>query len=363
MTSSTLAGSGSDLTPDWFTRVLRDSSALDGGSVTAVELQQVSGGLSTLMMRATLSYDQEADAGPRSVIVKFPHDDAQTFATANAMGLYTHELRFYQEVAPMLEAVSIPTCYLAELDPTSGRFTLVLEDLAAHSAPGDVLSRYGVEQCKQAIDELVRFQAPVWNSARAQALDWLADEARVLGFFDAPPLGLEPFVRRFGPRLDPEHLNVCQRLSPRIGEWVRNWTPPTVIQHGDYRTDNMMFGTRPGAPAVTVLDFQTLRLGPPEVDLGFFLGSALDTDERRRYERDLVAHYHARLLDAGVRGYEFDACWDGYRASTVYAVAMFVGFATQVAPTERGDRFIVDQTRRYAQMGIDLDSATAAGLT
>jgi hypothetical protein len=36
--------------------------------------------------------------------------------------------------------------------------------------------------------------------------------------------------------------------------------------------------------------------------------------------------------------------------------------ASQVESSERGDRIIVDQIRRYADMALDLDSPLAAGL-
>ena len=102
-----------------------------------------------------------------------------------------------------------------------------------------------------------------------------------------------------------------------------------------------------------MIDFQTVRLGPPGVDPAYYLGSALATEDRRSAERDLIAEYYEQLLSGGVSGFDFDDCWDSYREGAMYGVLLFVGMAGQVASTERGDQLIVDQIRRYAQMALD----------
>ena len=46
----------------------------------------------------------------------------------------------------------------------------------------------------------------------------------------------------------------------------------------------------------------------------------------------------------------------------MYAVYLFCGLSIQVASSERVDRVIADQTRRYADMALDLEAAQLAGL-
>jgi aminoglycoside phosphotransferase (APT) family kinase protein len=154
-----------------------------------------------------------------------------------------------------------------------------------------------------------------------------------------------------------------ESVLPRAGEWARSWKAPTVIQHGDFRPDNLLFGTAPGTPAVTVIDFQTVRLGPPGLDPAYLLASSLSTEDRGVAERDLINEYHQRLLGAGVEGFEFEDCWAAYREGAMYGVFLFVGMAGQVESTERGDRLIADQIRRYADMALELDAPQAAGLS
>lgn len=67
-------------------------------------------------------------------------------------------------------------------------------------------------------------------------------------------------------------------------------------------------------------------------------------------------------MSTGVAGYDFDDCFRAYREGALYAVYLFCGLSSQVASSERVDRVIADQTRRYADMALDLEAAQLAGL-
>ena len=342
-----------ELTADWFTAAL-------GTPVSAAEIEPVEGGLIARMARARLSYE-DGNEGPESVMVKYPTDDEGSFGLAVATGMYELEVSFYRDVAPLITA-SIPTSYFAEYDPESHAFTLVIEDFTGRARPGDVLTLSTLDEAAAVLKQLVGLQAPTWNNRKLQELQWLANPARTLGMFDQFPLGLEPFVERFGSALEPNHVKLFESVLPRSGEWARSWQPPTVVQHGDFRTDNILFGEGPDEPPVTIIDFQTVRLGPPGLDVAYFVGASLSTEDRRSRDRDLITGYHDELLAAGVEGFDFDACWQSYGEVALYGVFLFVGLASQVESTERGDQVIAEQIRRYADMALDLEAPQAAGL-
>ncbi len=349
------------MTVDWFRGVLDQAGLLTESDLVAVDLEPIDGGLIARMVRAKLTYSGKTSA-PGSVVVKFPTDDPGSLGLALAMGMYELETRFYQDVAPLVPDMGLATCYLAQLADDAATFTLVLEDLSRDMRPGDVLTASTIDECASGLGELVKFQAPLWNSTAVSKLEWLVDPRRTIGVFDALPAGLKPFITRFGDQLDPAHISLFESVVPRAGEWVRSWKAPTVVQHGDFRSDNLMFSTDPDNARVAVIDFQTVRLGPPGLDPAYFLGSSLSTADRLASERDLIADYHRRLQSAGVEGFDFDACWAAYREGAMYAVFLFVGMASQVESTERGDRVIVDQIRRYADMALELEAPQAARL-
>jgi aminoglycoside phosphotransferase (APT) family kinase protein len=351
-----MVSSPDQLTPEWFTRALGSC----GPTVTDVQIDQVGGGAMCQMVRATLTWDG-AGGSPESVIVKFPTADAGTRALAQAMRMYELEVRFYRDLLPHLADVSTPACHFAELDEATGAFTLVLADLSGRTRPGDVLTESTGDECSAVLTELAHLQGASWNSPTTAAMPWLADHQRTVQVFDSMPAGLEPWLARFGHALEPPQVALFETVIPQAGKWIRSWEGPSVVQHGDLRTDNILFSLDP-VPRATLLDFQTVRLGPPGMDPAYFLGSSLSTETRRRAERALLKEFHDRLTATGVSGYDFDDCFRAYREGALYAVYLFCGLSSQVAPSERVDRVIADQTRRYADMALDLDAAQLAGL-
>lgn len=356
-----IVGGPDDLTASWFTEVLRSAGALAGdASVTAVETEPVGQGVMARSQRARLTYEP-SDTGPPSLVVKYATDDQGSLGVAQAMRLYATEVAFYNDVAPSVTA-NIPSCYLAEHDEGSGAFTLLLEDLATTTRPGDAMTLLAPDEVAAVLTELVGLQAPTWNDPNLRQLPWLADDRVTIGMFDQFSQGLSSFVDRFKDKLDDSHVALFERVLPKSGEWARSWGDPTVLQHGDFRTDNLMFGKSDSDPAVTVIDFQTARLGPPGVDAAYLLGASLSIENRRAHDRELIEAYHQQLQDAGVQDFDFDACWQSYREGALYGVFLFVGMAGQVESTERADRMIADQIARFASMALDLESDKAAGL-
>jgi len=277
------------------------------------------------------------------------------------MQMYELEVRFYRDLLPHLSEVNTPSCYLAELDEATGAFTLVLQDLCERSRPGDVLAECTNDECNAVLTELAHLQRASWNSPITEAMQWLADHQRTVQVFDLMPAGLEPFLNRFGHALQPEQVTLFETVIPQAGKWIRSWDGPSVVQHGDLRTDNILFSLDQ-APQATIIDFQTVRLGPPGVDPAYFLGSSLSTETRRATERDLLTEFHGRLTATGVTSYNFNDCFRAYREGALYAVYLFCGLASQVASSERVDLVIADQTRRYADMALDLEAPQLAGL-
>lgn len=349
------------LTSEWFTKVLRESDVLGGdATVTDVALEPVGNGVMARSQRATLTYDADG-AGPASVVVKYPTDDQGSLGVAKAMRLYELEVAFYADVAPMVTA-TIPECFLAEHDEATGTFTLVLEDLSPTRRAGDAMTLLSPDEAGKVLTELVGLQAPTWNNPRLLELDWLADDTMTVGMFDQFSQGVGPFVERFKDHLADDHVQLFEEVLPKSGQWARSWSKPTVLQHGDFRTDNIMFGKTDDDPPVTIIDFQTARLGPPGVDAAYLLGASLSIEDRQASDQELVKAYHQQLLSAGIEDFDFDACWQSYREGALYGVFLFVGMAGGVESTERGDKMIAEQIARFASMAVDLDSAVAAGL-
>ena len=129
---------------------------------------------------------------------------------------------------------------------------------------------------------------------------------------------------------------------------------PSCLVHGDFRLDNVLFGIDGGAPPVTVVDWQTARLGSGPADVAYFVGAGLLPHDRRRYETDLLGHYVEALAERGVVA-DRQSIEDAYRVGTTSGYIMAVIASQIVEQTERGDRMFVAMASRHAGQIVDAD--------
>ena len=148
-----------------------------------------------------------------------------------------------------------------------------------------------------------------------------------------------------------------RHLFPRIDAYLQPRPGPRTVQHADYRLDNLLFGGDQAAPPVTVVDWQTVTLGPGPADVSYFLGAGLVPEQRRAHEQELVRSYHEQLVSGGVTGYGWDDCMTEYRRHAYAGYIMAVGASILVERTDRGDEMFLTMARRHAAQVDDLDAA------
>jgi Phosphotransferase enzyme family len=349
-----------ELTPEWFTEVLRGNGTLGAhDNVASVDATVIGTGQVGFVARAQLAY-AGATAGPASLIVKLPSADEGSRQMGAAMGIYESEVRFYQEIAPRINA-AIPAMYWGDVEPASGRFTLVIEDLLPKAEVGDMVGGGTLEQADLAIGVLPTLQAPIWNDPDLVKLSWAGFE-RTEMLFGAVEPSIDTFVERFRERVDPAHLKLAAQLAPKAaGSAQRLWRPPFVIAHGDYRLDNMMFGRGDGAPPITVLDWQGARCGPPLLDVAVYLGSCMTVDERRAQESRLLHLYHDGLVAAGVNDFSFEECQESYRVSSLYPFLLTIAVSVTLERTERGDQMWAQMFSNSAAIVADTGADALLG--
>lgn len=348
-----------EMTARWLTSVLRHAGLLGDAEVTAFDVEPVGTGQMGDSFRIHLTFPPGADC-PDTLVGKFTAADEQSRATGVSMRTAEVEVRFYQQVAPTLPA-RIARCFYAEVDPSTARFTLLLEDLAPLSA-GDQVKGCTVDQAAAATEELAKVHAPRWGDPRLERLDWLnrRDEEANTTLAAVFPLLYDAFVERYGTRLPDPVRAVGDAFFPRIAEYFVAHHGPRTVQHADFRVDNLLFGDMPGSP-VAIVDWQTVTLGPGAADVSYFLGGSLEVDDRRRTEVDLLHQYLDALSAAGVEGYAWDDLWRDYRRRAYDGLVMAVGAAIMVARTDRGDEMFIAMARRAAAHAEDLESFALIG--
>jgi hypothetical protein len=346
---------GSDLSAERITAALRGGGSLaPDAAVVDVGASAVGTGQMASCVRLELRYDGATDA-PSRVVAKIPATDAQS-RQAGSSGAYETEVRFYEELAGRV-SIRTPRCYYAEVGPAPGEFLLLLVDLAP-AEQGDQLAGCTPAQAELAVVEAAGLHAPTWG--RRELRDKHAWLVRAFVGTGAAGMGgvmasLYPmFCERYDGRIEPDVAALGERLIPKLEDYYANTGPESVI-HGDYRLDNLLFGTAEGGPPIAVVDWQTHLWGDPLSDVSYFIGAGLLADDRRAHERALVESYRSALAAAGV-DISAEECWTRYRLHAIAGWHMAVFASMVVVQTDRGDDMFMVMANRHGQQILDLET-------
>ncbi len=346
------------VTSGWLTEVLQHAGAIDAATkVTSFEASSIGTGQVGANVRFVLTYDDTGPDSPATVVCKFASRDPDSAAAGVATLTYETEVAFYRDLADTVD-ISRPHCYFAEVEQGTANVVVVMEDLAP-AEQGDQIAGCTAEQAALVVNEAARLHGPRWGDPTLNQLAWLDGSRTSEGVASMLGVIWEAFVERYRATLDPVTLETGPQLIALMPA-IRAKAPlaPTPV-HSDYRLDNMLFGTAEGGRPLTVVDWQTVRLGLGPGDVAYFLGNAFEPALRRSCERDLVARYHHSLVDDyAVDDYPFDECWDDYVRSSYNSLIMAIFASMMVGRTERGDAMFMAMANRSAQMAADLDAAS-----
>ncbi len=330
-----------DVTAEFLAEVL-------GRPVEGFDAQPVGTG----QMADSVRYTLKPDGDPASVVVKFAAANDTSRATGLALRSYEIEVRFYRELAHTV-GIRTPRCHHAAVDPTTGWFTLVLEDMAP-AEQGDQMAGCSLDQAALALEELVKLHAPRWGDDELTKLEWFhrVQQSESTGGFI--PMLFAGFEDRYAGRMDPAHLELSRQLMASLPNLMRAPSVPLTVTHGDYRLDNMLFGTADSAAPLAVVDWQTCTTGPALTDASYFVGAGLQIEDRRTHEEALIREYHRGLLAAGVDGYNWDTCWTDYRRYSFGGLIMAIAASMLVERTDRGDDMFMTMASRHSTQALDL---------
>jgi hypothetical protein len=338
----------------WLSDVLRYARVLEDASVSEVHSQRIGTGQMGQNFAFELTYDRPASGAPATVVGKFPSPEAKSRAAARTFRTYEREVGFYQDIAHTVD-IRVPHCYLADIDLDTGDFVLLFEDLRP-AVQGDQIAGCSIEQSMLAMEELAALHAPRWGDPSLSDIDWLGqpEDPEPNEMIQRVYQGLWPgFVAQFGAKLSAEELAVGEAFGTYMKEWRAYWAPPFTVTHGDYRIDNMLFGTAEGGYPLTTVDWQTVGHGKGIMDAAYFIGNGPRVPDRRAHEKDLLKRYYDSLCARGVTGYTWEGCLEDYRRATMAGVLMTVVASQVVASDDRGVAMFATMAERHFAHAVD----------
>lgn len=341
-----------DISAHWVTAALRDAGL--EAEVSQLSFAAIGTGQMADSFRLSLAYSHDRTYLPSSMVLKMHAADALS-RQAGAGGAYDSEVRFYTDLEPTLD-VRVPRCFCALGPDQQYRFALLLEDMAP-ARQGDQLLGCNINAAHNAVLNLARLHGPRWCDPTLKDTLWYRtpQQRNALG-----ALVLEStarFIEHYRRRISKDDESVLRAFAPRCTEWLQGRSERFAPVHGDYRLDNLLFGIS-GADGVevTAVDWQTVDIGLPGRDLGYFLGNSLVPAERRRFEVELVRSYYDGLLRYDVDNYSWQDCFDDYRYGQFQGLMITVLASVGLSHTERGDAMFMAMSSRACEAIRDLDS-------
>jgi hypothetical protein len=223
------------------------------------------------------------DGTPRSLVLKVTPDNPVSRQTGRGQASYLREVRFYQELAATL-AVRVPQWRSADADDAGTEFHLLLEDMTP-CRPGDQMAGCTLAEAEAVLQEAVGLHAPRWQDPAVGRLPWLkVNAAARRPGSDVYTMLFAAFRQRYADRIEDELMAVGAVLFPHIDAYYEaQRAAPQTVTHGDLRPDNLLFGGLGGQVPVTVVDWQTVDVGPGIADVSYFIGGALPAEVRRAH--------------------------------------------------------------------------------
>jgi hypothetical protein len=325
------------LTPVFLTSVLQAANCVERAVVTACHIELLSDvtSFNAQLVRLYLTYDVAEPQAPQSLIAKLPTANSALHEHSALFRPGVKEHWFYQ-YGRLRTRLHIPHCYVTTIDQTIGTAFLLLEDLSP-AQPGNQIAGVTIDHASLALHALADLHAGWWSDT---ALAQMPDLATLFTYSDAAEQFVEALYRQAWPQfvihyrdtLPPEVYGLGERLCTQVAS-VGNLLDhtPRTLTHGDFRPENILFGTRDGQDVCWIIDWEDIGLGNGMDDVAWFLGSGVPI-ETPAQEQALLHIYYQALCAAGVTGYTWAQSYHDYRCAMVSAFVQGILTATPAEP-------------------------------
>lgn len=294
------------VTPAWLTEKLRVAGVLLQGEVLQIDSTVTATNTATAMPICPIYSADAPESAPYKLFLK--------------LGKRKPEVDFYHHILPNMTGIPVIRCYDAQFDDAGGTSHLLMDDMSeTHAEPPDALPPPSAD-VHNIVDILAKLHAQWWEHPRLTSdLRPVLDD--VPGYILAQAReGFPHFVDALGDRLSDKRRTWYERIL--AGMPLKAWQErvsqhkAVTLVHGDSHWWNFLFPKVAGE--ILVIDWAVWHLNLPTTDLAYTFGQLCFRDWRERFEKPLLEHYHQRLLEYGVKNYDWAQCWQNYRLMMVF---------------------------------------------
>ena len=312
------------VTAEWLTAVLCNKTP--GAIVTQVDVKPASAGTHE-RHQLKASYNEEGRrAGlPVSIFTKsLPSIVTRMIGGFN--GTARVEGSFFTQIRPELE-IEAPLCYHSAYDRRTFAAIHLLEDLVATKSA--TFCNHKTYVTRAMADDMIDLLASLHgrfygDPTLAERYRWLASYPRWFTI-GAAKMGTEYYTRKAFDAA--AHVIPAEVLARRDEVWpvtmralALHDSEPQGLIHSDVHIGNWY---RTDAGEMGLCDWQCLSRGHWTRDFAYAVTASLTPDNRRSWERELLARYIERFAEKTGITPDFDLSFQRYRQQIVHALAMW----------------------------------------
>ncbi|KAJ4448876.1 hypothetical protein ANN_00267 [Periplaneta americana] len=270
----------------------------------------------------------EADSPERYyMMIKRPQEDPYIRQFLNTEVLFHNETLIYTQMIPLMEeflkkrvSFSIqsifPTCYYARSDSAPDEDVVVLGDLKPEGFRTTEMKVFlDYDHCVLALRALGRLHAVSYGmkNLEGSAFRTIISKLRVQTFANSSESDIDLFFKKttlravkYFARGKGVDQTVVKKLKDKFSKCsellVQLLTPKeplTVMCHGDFCRNNMMFRyDECGKPCeVKFFDLQVVTYASPAIDVSFFAYLNMSSELREQHWDDLFKEYHTSVVN------------------------------------------------------------------
>jgi hypothetical protein len=358
-TADQVPGTPYAITPRWLTATL--CTKVPGAEVVGLEVLLASSGTHQRHKLKVTYNDIGQKAGlPTSIFTK----SMPSIATRLASGLNGSaraEGRFYTQLRPSL-SIEAPICYFTASDRNTSTGIHLFDDLAQTKQATFCNYRTNVTRAmiEDMTDVLSAIHGQFYNKTegndRFQGIHhyprWFQGADKSLGMRRHLDAALDKAAALMPARLMERRAEIWPATERALGI---HHSEPNVLLHADVHIGNWY---QTGAMRMGLCDWQCVSRGHWARDLSYAISTALQPEERRQWERDLVARYLDRLANRGGDRIEFDRGFSFYRHQTLHAFHFWTTTLchSPLLPAMQTKATTLEMMRRIAIAIDDLDA-------
>ncbi|MFA5523776.1 MAG: phosphotransferase [Tissierellales bacterium] len=310
------------ITPQWLTAVLCRNTP--GAEVEALTLGEPDNGTYN-RRKITVRYNPigESQRLPTKLFCKATHE-LQNRIVMGVSGALVCETVFYNDVRPLLN-IEAPIGLFANYDPESCNSMLIMEDLSdrveafcSHDTP------MNQRRLESQMELLANFHSRFLTSpelstvlSKLVTFPEFLRKSMEFGFEAASNQGFLDGVDVIPPSLYKRYAEIWPKTLASAEK--HDLLPQTFI-HNDVHLKNWY--CLPG-DKMGLSDWQCCGRGHWSRDLAYTLATACSVEDRRHWERDLIAFYLDKMREGGAAATSFDEAWHHYRQQMLSVLAFW----------------------------------------